>query len=153
MRQSLRKTISEWLSQTSARQKNHTGGKRKIIDTFINAIYLYDDHLKIIYNANGKEETVSLAELESSTLFSRGAPSAKKCEPLCGSYFFRWQAEPARTRLRHTVHCTLARIFLIVKSMHYCVLAEIISSVIVPCCVDKMLSTAKRDWTLRFFGD
>ena len=50
-------------------------GKRKIIDTFINAIYLYDDHLKIIYNANGKEETVSLAELESSTLFSRGAPN------------------------------------------------------------------------------
>ena len=49
-------------------------GKRKIIDTFINAIYLYDDHLKIIYNSNGKEETVSLAELESSTLFSCGAP-------------------------------------------------------------------------------
>ena len=49
-------------------------GKRKIIDTFINSIYLYDDHLKIIYNANSKEETVSLAELESSTLFSRGAP-------------------------------------------------------------------------------
>ena len=48
--------------------------KRKIIDTFINSIYLYDDHLKIIYNANSKEETVSLAELESSTLFSRGAP-------------------------------------------------------------------------------
>ncbi len=52
-------------------------GKRKIIDTFINAIYLYDDHLKIIYNANGKEETISLAELESSTLFSRGAPNKK----------------------------------------------------------------------------
>ena len=61
-------------------------GKRKIIDTFINAIYLYDDHLKIIYNANGKEETISLAELESSTLFSRGAPTQRgqlsSC-PLC----------------------------------------------------------------------
>lgn len=49
-------------------------GKRKIIDTFINSIYLYDDHIKIVYNANGKEETVSLEELESSTLFSSGAP-------------------------------------------------------------------------------
>ena len=76
------------LSNFRKTEKPHRG-KRKIIDTFINAIYLYDDHLKIIYNANGKEETVSLAELESSTLFSRGAPSAKKCEPLCGSYFFR----------------------------------------------------------------
>ena len=59
-------------------------GKRKIIDTFINAIYLYDDHLKIIYNANGKEETISLAELESSTLFSRGAPKPRRSLRFCG---------------------------------------------------------------------
>lgn len=50
-------------------------GKRKIIDTFINSIYLYDDSMKIVYNANGKEEIVSLEELESSTLFSNGAPN------------------------------------------------------------------------------
>ena len=51
-------------------------GKRKIIDTFINAIYVYDDHFKIVYNGNNKEETVSLEVLEnSSTLFSSGAPN------------------------------------------------------------------------------
>ena len=49
-------------------------GKRKIIDTFINSIYLYDDSMKIVYNANGKEEVISLEELESSILFSNGAP-------------------------------------------------------------------------------
>ena len=64
-------------------------GKRKIIDTFINAIYLYDDHLKIIYNANGKEETVSLAELESSTLFSRGAPKQGKGR-IVRPFFMSW---------------------------------------------------------------
>ena len=52
-------------------------GKRKIIDTLINSIYLYDDYMKIVYNANGKEEIVSLEELESSTLFSDGAPNFK----------------------------------------------------------------------------
>ena len=52
-------------------------GKRKIIDTFINSIYLYDDYMKIVYNANGKEEIVSLEELESSTLFSNGAPKKR----------------------------------------------------------------------------
>ena len=62
-------------------------GKRKIIDTFINAIYLYDDHLKIIYNANGKEETISLAELESSTLFSCGAPKKLGQFFSCTSFF------------------------------------------------------------------
>lgn len=50
-------------------------GKRKIIDTFINSIYLYDDYMKIVYNTNGKEEVVALEDLESSTLFSCGAPS------------------------------------------------------------------------------
>lgn len=59
-------------------------GKRKIIDTFINAIYVFDDHIKIVYNGNGKEEIVSLEELESSTLFSDGAPNSHRgdCESL-----------------------------------------------------------------------
>ena len=43
-------------------------GKAKLIDTFIDRIYLYDDHLKIIYNINGKDEDISLEELESSNL-------------------------------------------------------------------------------------
>ena len=55
-------------------------GKRKIIDTFINAIFVYDDSFKIVYNGNGKEETISLEELESSTLFSQGAPCPKSFE-------------------------------------------------------------------------
>ena len=53
-------------------------GKRKIIDTFINAIYASDDNFKIVYNVNGKEETIKLEELESSTLFSNGAPNKNK---------------------------------------------------------------------------
>lgn len=43
-------------------------GKAKLIDTFIDRIYLYDDHLKIIYNINGKDEELSLEEIESSNL-------------------------------------------------------------------------------------
>ncbi len=49
-------------------------GKRKIIDTFINSIFMYDDCIKIIYNANGREEVIKLEELESSTLFTDGEP-------------------------------------------------------------------------------
>ena len=49
-------------------------GKRKIIDTFINAIFVYDDYIKIIYNGKNKEECVTLEEIEGSTLFSSGAP-------------------------------------------------------------------------------
>ena len=49
-------------------------GKRKIIDTFINAVYVFDDHLKIIYNGKNKEESISLAALEGSNPISSGAP-------------------------------------------------------------------------------
>jgi hypothetical protein len=37
-------------------------------------IYVSDDDFKIVYNVNGKEETIKLEELESLTLFSNGAP-------------------------------------------------------------------------------
>ena len=50
-------------------------GKAKLIDTFIDRIYLYDDHIKIIYNINGKDEEISLDELESSKGPQSGQPS------------------------------------------------------------------------------
>ena len=49
-------------------------GKAKLIDTFIDRIYLYDDHIKIIYNINGKDEEISLDELKSSKKPQDGQP-------------------------------------------------------------------------------
>ena len=40
--------------------------KAKLIETFIDRIYLFDDYMKIIYNINGKDEEISLDELEGS---------------------------------------------------------------------------------------
>lgn len=53
-------------------------GKQRLIDVFVNSIYLYDDNLKIIFNGNEKEEVIPLKELEtakSSNLVSQGAPT------------------------------------------------------------------------------
>ncbi len=64
-------------------------GKRKLIDTFINAVYAYDDYFKIIYNGNNKEETISLEALEnSSTLFSSGAPLNKGYLLRCPLFYY-----------------------------------------------------------------
>ena len=49
-------------------------GKARLIETFIDRIYLYDDHIKIIYNINGKDEEISLDELESSKRPQCGQP-------------------------------------------------------------------------------
>ena len=49
-------------------------GKAKLIETFIDRIYLFDDYMKIIYNINGKDEEISLDELESSKGPQSGQP-------------------------------------------------------------------------------
>ncbi len=45
------------------RKKEH---RKKLIDTFVNAIFLYDDHLTITFNYKEGSHTVTLAELEES---------------------------------------------------------------------------------------
>lgn len=63
-------------------------GKAKLIDTFIDRIYLYDDHLKIIYNINGKDEDISLEELESSNLKQCGQPTKRAIFNINSSFLF-----------------------------------------------------------------
>ena len=49
-------------------------GKQRLIDGFVNSIYLYDDHLVITYNYKGQSRTVTFEELNSSPLTSKGSP-------------------------------------------------------------------------------
>ena len=53
---------------------NTQEGKRKLIDTFVNSIFLYDDRLKIVFNGGAKNEEISLSELESSYSIQAGHP-------------------------------------------------------------------------------
>ena len=48
--------------------------KRKLMNTFINVIYVYDDDMGIVYNGNIKEENITLEETERSTLFLSEVP-------------------------------------------------------------------------------
>ena len=49
-------------------------GKQRLIDGFVNSIYLYDDHFVITYNYKGQSKTVTFEELNSSPLTSKGSP-------------------------------------------------------------------------------
>ena len=59
--------------------------RRRLIDTFINAIYLYEDHLEFVFNYKEGTKTVTFAELEAADLGSDftglGAPRRKKAAP------------------------------------------------------------------------
>ena len=52
-------------------------GKQRLIDGFVNSIYLYDDHFVITYNYKGQSKTVTFEELNSSPLTSKGSPNEK----------------------------------------------------------------------------
>ncbi len=57
---------------------NTQEGKRKLIDTFVNSIFLYDDRLKIVFNGGAKNEEISLSELESSYSIQAGQPRKRE---------------------------------------------------------------------------
>ena len=77
-----------------------------LVDTFINAIYLYDDKVLITFNYKEGTETVAFGEAvkaeKSSDMSARGAPNFKRQIVRFNVLFY------ARKRL-HTV-CTFARI-------------------------------------------
>ena len=57
-------------------------GKQRLIDGFVNSIYLYDDHFVVTYNYKGQSKTVTFEEVNSSPLTSKGSPNgSEKVKP------------------------------------------------------------------------
>lgn len=53
-------------------------GKQKLIDAFVNSIYLYDDRFVITFNYKDQSKTVSLEEIECLPLTSQVSPKTKQ---------------------------------------------------------------------------
>ena len=51
--------------------------RQKLIDSFVNSIYLYDDHFIITFNYKNTSKKVSLKEINSSSLTSSAPPNKK----------------------------------------------------------------------------
>ena len=49
-------------------------GKQRLVDSFVNSIYLYDDRYVITFNYKNKSKTVTFEEIESSSLTSKASP-------------------------------------------------------------------------------
>ncbi|MFI3326530.1 MAG: zinc ribbon domain-containing protein [Clostridia bacterium] len=49
-------------------------GKQKVIDVFINSIYLYDDKIVVTFNHENEQRSISLAEIENSDLGANAPP-------------------------------------------------------------------------------
>ena len=58
-------------------------GKQRLIDGFVNSIFLYDDRYVITFNYKNKSKTVTFEEIESSSLTSKASPRIAHTLSVC----------------------------------------------------------------------
>ena len=56
--------------------------KQRLIDSFVNAVYLYEDKIILTFNYKDGSKTITLAEVEGSDLSVLGAPLFESPESL-----------------------------------------------------------------------
>ena len=64
-----------WLKQIQTMSLETKEHKQRLIDCFVNAVYLYDDKLVITFNYKEATKTVTLKEVNGSIIECSGAPS------------------------------------------------------------------------------
>ena len=74
--------IKYWISKFKDGDVNDMRYKQKLIDTFVNSVYLYDDKLIITYNFRDGARTITFEEVNNSDLVQDGPPNKDKGELL-----------------------------------------------------------------------
>ena len=72
-----REQVMFWLHKYRDMDMSNAEQRQRLVDGFINAIYLYDDKIVITFNYKDGSKTITLAEVESSDLGALGAPAKK----------------------------------------------------------------------------
>ncbi|MEA4852893.1 MAG: recombinase family protein, partial [Christensenella sp.] len=67
-----------WLSKFQSGDVRDITFCRRLIDTFINSIFLYDDKVVITYNYKGKKKTLKLKDVKDGSDFNEFAPPNQK---------------------------------------------------------------------------
>lgn len=62
--------------------------RQRLVDTFINAIYLYDDKIVLTFNYKDGAKTITLADIQGSGLESRVAPKVRNPNPMGSDFFY-----------------------------------------------------------------
>lgn len=63
-----------WLHRFRKTDVAHQDQRQKLVDSFVNAVYLYEDRLILTFNYKDGAKTITLADIQGSNLQSGGAP-------------------------------------------------------------------------------
>lgn len=79
-----REQMTAWFEQFRHGDPANREFQKRLIDTFVNAVYVFDDKLVLTYNYQHGTQTISLDEIESalSSDFDGATPPNQKSEPL-----------------------------------------------------------------------
>lgn len=101
-----REYMEHWFSQFRGGSPDDRTFQKRLIDTFVNAVYVYDDKLVLTYNYQHGTQTVTRKEVEdflSSDLAEMSPPRSQQCEHTAGFILlFKSQPKPAQ-------HCIFRR--------------------------------------------
>ena len=82
-----RKQIRFWFERMRKLDLTKLEHRKRLIDTFVNAVVLYDDRIKFIFNYKDDAKTVTFQELEeSSDLFASARPKACEINDFTGFF-------------------------------------------------------------------
>lgn len=81
-----RQQILFWLHRFRKMDISNLEHRQRLIDTFVNAIYVYEDKIILTFNYKEGTKTISLDEINGSDLDSIAAPSRKASDP--GAFLF-----------------------------------------------------------------
>lgn len=101
-----REYMEHWFSQFRGGSPDDRTFQKRLIDTFVNAVYVYDDKLVLTNNYQHGTQTVTRKEVEdflSSDLAEMSPPRSQQCEHTAGFILlFKSQPKPAQ-------HCIFRR--------------------------------------------
>ena len=106
-----REQMTAWFEQFRHGDPANREFQKRLIDTFVNAVYVFDDKLVLTYNYQHGTQTISLEEIESalSSDFDGATPPIKKDVPF-GTSSFIGRRRAARETLRFDCkHFAIAR--------------------------------------------
>ncbi|MBQ8757865.1 MAG: recombinase family protein, partial [Oscillospiraceae bacterium] len=85
-----------WLNQIQTMRLEAKEHKQRLIDIFVNAVYLYDDKLVITFNYKEATKTVNLKEVNGSIIECAGVPKKRGRSPSLFWYAGRDSAKSVR---------------------------------------------------------
>ena len=101
-----------WLQRFRSIEVTKKEHKQRLIDSFVNAVYVYDDKLVLTFNYNEANTTVTLDEVNGSIIECQGAPvESLDAQYACGAFFlpvlqcsrFCLRQTPGRARSRYAL--------------------------------------------------